>query len=70
VELLVVEDDYHLAARVGGQHLTPEPAATAGTIDDVVDELIEIVRRSGGETVMVPPGELAEHDRIAAVLRY
>lgn len=67
VELLVVEDDYRLTARIGGDRLRPSD----GLDDpDVVDELIETVVRAGGEAVMVPPGELSEHDRLAAVLRY
>ena len=71
VELLVVEDDYHLAARVGGPHLRPaDDRDDPDVTDDVVDELIEAVLRAGGDAVMVPPGELAEHDRLAAVLRY
>ena len=39
-------------------------------IDDAVDELIEMVLRTGGDAVMVPDGELADHERLAAVLRY
>ena len=71
VELLVVEDDYHLAARVAGRHLEPATDLEATDVmDDVVDELIEIVRRAGGEAIMVAPGELAERGRLAAVLRY
>jgi hypothetical protein len=71
VELLVVEDDYHLAARVAGRHLEPATDVhDADVMDDAVDELIEIVRRAGGEAIMVAPGELAERGRLAAVLRY
>lgn len=71
VELLVVEDDYRLAARTDGDHLAPvDNGDVAGAADDVVDELIEAVLRAGGDTVMVPSGELSDYDRIAAVLRY
>lgn len=71
VELLVVEDDYHLTARVHDRHLEPvDDPDSPDIVDDVIDELIEMVLRSGGETVMVPPGELSDHGRIAAVLRY
>lgn len=71
VELLVVEDDYQLAARVDAPHLVPAADVDGpDVVDDVVDELIETVLRSGGETVMVPPGELAGAGRLAAVLRY
>ena len=71
VELLVVEDDYRLTARVDGRHLQPtDEVEDPDAVDDVVDELIETVVRAGGEAVMVPPGELSEHERVAAVLRY
>ncbi len=45
-------------------------ADAPGVVEDVVDELIETVLGSGGEAVMVPPGELSDYGRLAAVLRY
>lgn len=72
VNLVVVEDGYRVAARIDEHHqLHPTADVEApDVIDDVVDELIEQVLRQGGEAVIVADGELAEHGRIAAVLRY
>ena len=73
VELLVVEDDYEYPARVGGPHLTPvsdDDVDMPGVVPDAVDELIEAVLRTGGDAMLVPPGELSDRDRLAAVLRY
>ena len=39
-------------------------------IDDIVDETIEAVLRHDGTAVIVADGELVDHARIAAVLRY
>lgn len=70
VELLVVEDDYRLVARAGGHRLErSDEADDPDVVGGAVDELIEAVVRSGGQAVMVPPGELAEHDGLVAVLR-
>lgn len=71
VQLLVVEEDYDLAASIEDGQITPatDPEAP-GVVDDLVDELIEAVLRHGGEAVMVPSGTLAAHDRVAAALRY
>jgi len=71
--LLVVEDDFLYPARVDatGMILTPAEDATApGVIDDAVDEVIETVLAKGGQVVFVDPGHLAEHQRIALILRY
>ncbi|MFN6120773.1 MAG: hypothetical protein ACK5CE_14250 [Actinomycetes bacterium] len=71
VELLVVEEDYELAARLRDGRLERAADAWApDVIDDAVDELIETVLRKGGEAVLFPPGELAHLDRVGAVLRY
>lgn len=72
VETLVVEDGYSLAVRIDDEaHLTRVDDPTVpGVIDDIVDEAIEAVLRHGGRTVIVEDGDLAHHDRIAAVLRY
>lgn len=71
VELLAVEEGYHLAARVDGHRIEPVDDPTSpGVVDDVVDELIEQVMRTGGRVVMVSDDELDDHQRVAAVLRY
>jgi hypothetical protein len=70
---LLVEQDFHFPARVhpSGFHLTPadDPAAPE-VIDDAVDEVIEVVLTKGGQVVFVENGALAEHQRIALILRY
>jgi hypothetical protein len=72
VELLVVEENFVLAARVDenlqlervDDHEAPD------VVDDIVDETIEAVLRNGGSTVIVNDTALGEHERIAAILRY
>lgn len=72
VDLVVAEDGFRVAARIDELHrLHPTGEVEApDVIDDVVDELIEHVLRQGGEAVIVGDGELADHGRVAAVLRY
>jgi hypothetical protein len=71
VELLVVEESFDYPARLVDGRLVPAPDREApGVVDDAVDELIEAVMRAGGHAVVVPEGDLAAHDRLAAVLRY
>lgn len=72
-ETLLVEEGYHLPARVdeSGWHLTPADDPTApGLIDDAIDELIELVLAKGGRVVFVAPGTLQAHHRVAMILRY
>ncbi len=72
VELLVVEENYVLAARVD-EHQQLERAddhEAPDVVDDIVDETIEAVLRNGGRTVIVNDAELGDHARIAAILRY
>ena len=71
VATLVVEDRYAIAARiVNGQLEHADDREAPDVIDDIVDETIEAVLRHDGTAVIVADGELAAHDRIAAVLRY
>lgn len=71
VQLLVVEEDFdHPARLVRGRLVAADDREAPGVIDDAVDELIEAVLRMGGEAVLVPADTLADHDRVAAVLRY
>ena len=71
VELLVVEEDYAVAARVlDGRLVLAKDTWAPDVIDDAVDELIETVLRKGGRTVVVPPGDLADAGHVGAVLRY
>jgi hypothetical protein len=71
-KLLVVEKSYHEPAILspnGGIELVAEPGGTE-IIDDAVDEIIEAVLANGGEVALVEDGTLAQHQRIALVLRY
>jgi len=71
VELLVVEDTYTLAARVDGHIVVPADDITdPDVVDDLVDDTIEVVIRHGGRAVIVVQGDLADHEHIAAALRY
>ncbi len=77
IDLIVVEDGYRLTARTDDHgHLEPIDARSGAERDDplvtdnVVDEAIEAVLRQGGSAVVVSPGVLEYHSRIAAVLRY
>jgi hypothetical protein len=71
IELLVVEENYCVPARIVDGHVVEvsDPAAL-GVVDDVIDELIEAVIAKAGEVVVVPDGDLVDHGRVAAVLRY
>jgi hypothetical protein len=72
-DTLLVEQDFHYPATVDetGLILTPaEDAAAPGVIDDAVDEVIEDVMMKGGSVVFVDNGALAQHQRIALILRY
>ncbi len=71
--LLVVEEGFHFPARVDptGLHLTPADDPTApDVIDDAVDEVIEFVLDRQGQVAFVDDGQLAQHQRIALILRY
>ena len=71
--LLLVEENFHFPARVdeSGQHLTPAEDITApDVIDDAVDEIIEAVISMGGEVIFMEDGQLADHQRMALILRF
>jgi hypothetical protein len=72
VELLLVEEGFRLPARLGeaDQLELDVHAEEPDVLDDVVDEVIETVMRYGGEAAILADGDLDEHDRICAVLRY
>lgn len=44
--------------------------AISPTVDDLVDYLIETVLSKRGEVIFVEPGTLAQHQKVAAILRY
>lgn len=71
IELLVVEEGHHLAARETDGRLVPADDHEAPDVmDDAIDELIEMVLGQGGDAVVVDDGDLADHGGVAAVLRY
>jgi len=71
--LLLVEEDFHFPARLDetGQHLTAAEDVTApDVIDDAVDEIIETVLSMQGRVMFLENGKLADHQRMAMILRY
>lgn len=77
-ELLVVEEDLHIPARVSedGRKLTEisiEEAKGENAYEDIVDEIIEKVLAMGGRVKFVDSGRLQEQDAergLAVVTRY
>lgn len=72
-QTLVVEEGYHEAATLdeSGLHLLP-PGDESGpaALDDAVDATVAAVLEKGGRVVFVDDGALAQHGRIALILRY
>lgn len=71
--LLLVEEDFHFPAKLdeSGGHLLPaDDLAASGTMDDAVDQIVEMVLSKQGRVVFLNNGQLAEHQRIALILRY
>ncbi|MFJ9517387.1 chemotaxis protein [Kitasatospora sp. NPDC101801] len=78
VSLVAVEEHYqqtvrltegHLAA-VGAEAVAEPGSWDRGVREDIVDELVEAALDQGAEVVFLADEVLADHDRIAAVLRY
>lgn len=70
-ELLVVERDFAMPARLVAEGRYVEPSDDdehPEVIDDAVDDLIEMVLRTGGYVCVVPNGTLREHGRVAMTL--
>ncbi len=72
-DLLLVEQDYHQAARLdaaaGQLHLVAADDPSAN-MADAVDDLIELVLAKQGNVVFVDDGVLEGHQRVALTLRY
>ncbi len=71
--LLLVEEDFHVPARVDetGMHITRAADPTAPDVmEDAVDEIIETVLRFQGEVVFMEKGLLHAHQGIALILRF
>ncbi|MFE9884793.1 chemotaxis protein [Streptomyces scopuliridis] len=72
-DLVALEEHYRRTVRISDGHLIPvddEAAAGPDVREDIVDELVEAALDGGAEVVFLPDDALADHDRIAAVLRY
>lgn len=72
VATLLVEENYHQPARLSenGMLLTPVDEPGPDVLDDAVDDLVEVVLQKGGQAFFFGDGALAEHGRVAAILRY
>jgi hypothetical protein len=71
VHRLVVEENYRITVRpADGDHLVPAADDDPQALPDIVDEIVEKALDTGGEVTFVPDDTLADHGRIAAVLRY
>ncbi|WP_328316036.1 baeRF3 domain-containing protein [Streptomyces sp. NBC_00388] len=79
VALVAVEENFQRTVRVKDGHLVPAgpqdpdaaPLPDGETVrEDIVDELVELALDTGAEVVFVRDDTLADHDRIAADLRY
>ncbi len=71
--LLLVEENFHYPAKVAESGLTLLPAedpTAPDVLDDAVDEIVEAVLAHGGQVIFLEDGLLAEHQRIALILRY
>jgi hypothetical protein len=72
-DVLLVEEGFHHPARVnrmGLLDLQVDDPTAPDVLDDAVDEVITTVLTKGGRVVFVNDGELAQHSRIALILRY
>ncbi len=75
IQILFVEDNFHIAGRINldnPQQFVIEEHTGIGpeSIDNIVDELIELVFIKRGHVVFVQSGTLAPYKHIAAILRY
>jgi hypothetical protein len=71
--VLLVEEGFHYPARVNASGTGLEPVETPSgpeEMDDAVDETVETVLNKGGRVVFFEDGTLAQHGRIALILRY
>jgi hypothetical protein len=72
IELIVVEAGFSLAVRIGpsAELIRAEDIEAPDVVDDIVDDTIEAVLRSGGRAVIVDDGTLDQEGGVAAVVRY
>ncbi|MHA4813203.1 baeRF3 domain-containing protein [Streptomyces aculeolatus] len=71
VHRLVVEENYRITVRSAeDDHLVPAEDDDPQARHDIVDEIVEKALDTGADVTFVPDDALADHGRIAAVLRY
>lgn len=74
VDLLVAEEDYRqpaiLPASEGQLPTLVDDPTDPRAEDDLVDVAVQLTIDRGGKALFADPGSLAQHDRIAAVLRF
>ncbi len=73
VATLLVEESYHQPARLSesGMLLTlVDEVGGLDVVDDAVDDLVEVVLQKGGQAFFFDDGALAQHGRVAVILRY
>ncbi|MFB4426705.1 chemotaxis protein [Streptomyces sp. QL37] len=73
--LVAVEEHYEQTVRVTDGHLEPvgpdvTPSTDGQVREDIVDELVEAALDKGCEVAFVADDSLADHNRLAAVLRF
>ncbi len=71
--MLIVEENYRCSAHADAERMNITPTNNGSgheTIDDAVDEVIEIVLAKGGRVVFVEDDALKDHKHIALILRY
>lgn len=71
--ILLLEEGYHQPARLsddGMNILLSDSPEDFDVMDDAADVVVEEVLQKGGRVVFVPDGSLAEHGRVALILRY
>ncbi len=71
VATLMIEADRHLPGRVDRARGVVEPGdLSEPSVDDMLDNLGEIVLRTGGELVVVPSDRMPTQTGVAAIYRY
>ena len=72
IELIVVEAGYSLAVRFGptAELIRADDIEAPDVVDDIVDDTIEAVLRTGGRAVIVEDGTLEREGCVAGVVRY
>ncbi len=73
VATVLVEENFHAPARLsedGMNIVVSDKPEDLNVMDDATDFVVEETLLKGGRVVFVPDGTLAQHGRVAAILRY